>query len=87
MCDHADAGPAFRLHLVEVFQAAEVSSGVGSSGFGGLLADWVGGSHVVDAGDLQGFGALLGGGEDGQQGEQAEDEQGSHWRLLIKYRD
>ena len=65
MGDHADAWPAFGFHLVEVFKAGEVSSSVRSSGLSGLLADWVSSSHVVDAGDLQGFGALLSTGEVG----------------------
>ena len=68
MGEPADAGPAFRLHLVEIFQAGEVSSGVGSSGFSGFLADGVSGSEVINASDLHGFSALLGSGEAGEEG-------------------
>lgn len=66
MSEPANARPAFRLHLVEVFQALQVSSTVRSSGLGCLLADWVGDSEVIDAGDLKGLGALLGPGEAGE---------------------
>lgn len=74
MCDHADAGPAFRFHFVEVFKAGEVSSGIGSSGLSGLLADGVGGANVIDAGHLHGLGALVSIGEKGQQGQKGDDE-------------
>jgi len=70
--DEADAGPAFRFHLVEVFEAGEVSSSVRSSSFSSLLADGVGSTHVVDAGHLHGLGALLCVGENGQESEQSE---------------
>jgi hypothetical protein len=70
VCDHADAGPAFGFHLVEVFEAGEVCGGVGSSGFSGLLANGVGCTDVVDAGHLEGLRALLGVGEEGEQGKQ-----------------
>ena len=59
LAEPANAGPALGLHLVEVFHAGEVSSGVGSSGFSSLLADGVCGSEVINAGDLHRFGALL----------------------------
>lgn len=85
MGDHADAWPAFGFHLVEVFKAGKVSSGVWSSGFSGLLADWVSSSDIIDAGDLHGFGALLGTGEEGQEGQNSKDEHGSHCRLMINY--
>lgn len=74
----ADAGPALRLHFLEVFDAGEVGSGVGSSGFGSLLADGVGGSEVVDTGDLLGLGALIGDGEASQEGEESSNEDGLH---------
>jgi hypothetical protein len=67
MGNHANAGPAFGFHLVEVFQASDVSSGISSCGFSGLLADGVGSSDIVDASDLQGFSALLGTSEEGKK--------------------
>lgn len=66
--DHADARPALRFHLVEVFHAGEVGSGIRSSSLSGLLADGVGDPEVIDAGDLHGLGALLGSSEAGQKG-------------------
>jgi hypothetical protein len=62
------------LHLVEVFEAGEVGGGIGSSSFCGLLADGVGESEVVDAGNLHGLGALLGSGEAGEQGKDCQDD-------------
>jgi hypothetical protein len=85
LAEPADAGPALGLHLVDVFHASEVAGEVGSSGFGGLLADGVGGPEVVDAGHLHGQGAGLGCGEAGQQGEQGSNKHGSHGRLIIDY--
>lgn len=74
--DPADAGPAFLLHLHEVFHAVEVGGDVGSLLVGGLLADGVGLVDVVDAAHLEVVGALGGGGggEDGQQGEDEHQE-------------
>lgn len=71
--EEADAGPAFRFHFVEVLEAGEVSRGIGSSGFSSFLADWVGGSDVVDTGDLEGLGALLGRGKAGKQTKEGKD--------------
>jgi len=78
--DHADAGPTFGLHFVEIFQTGEVSSGVWSSSFCSLFADGVGKSEVIDAGNLHGFGTLLGGSEASEEGNESE-ENGLH--LLI----
>lgn len=62
--NHADARPAVGFHLVVVFHAGEVGDHVGSSGLGGLLTNRVGGSDIIDTGDLLGFWALfLGGGK------------------------
>ena len=58
--EEADAWPALGFHLVEVLEAGKIGGGVSSSSFGSLLADGVGGSDVVDTGDLEGLGALLG---------------------------
>jgi len=69
MGEEADARPAFGLHLVEVLQALQVSSSVRSSGFSSLLANGVGKSEIIDAGDLEGFGALLRVGEAGEAGQ------------------
>lgn len=80
--DGADAGPAFRFHLVEVLHAGQVGGRIRSSGFRGLLAHREGGAHVVHAGDLEGLGALLGVGEEGEEGEEEGDEEGSHWRFM-----
>jgi len=66
--NHADAGPAFRFHFIEVFQTGEVSSSIGSSGFSSLFADGVGKSEVINTGDLHGFGALLSSSETGEEG-------------------
>ena len=79
----ADAGPALGLHLVEIFEAGQVEGGVGSLFLGGFLADWVGLSEVIDAGDLPGLGALLGGGQAGQYREEGSDQDGPHCRLKI----
>jgi hypothetical protein len=76
--NEADAGPAFGFHLVEVLEAGEVSGGIGSSGFGGLLADGVGDPYVVDASDLHGLSALLGSGEEGQDGENGKHDSTLH---------
>ena len=51
--EHADAGPALGLHLVDVFHAGQGGNHVGSSSLGSLLANGVGSSEVVNAGDLQ----------------------------------
>lgn len=86
VCEEADAGPALRFHLVEVFHAGEVGSGIGSSSISSLLADGVGDSEVVNAGNLHGLGALLGGSEEGQKGKQSEQEHSSHLFRFIKAR-
>jgi len=65
--NHADAGPAFGLHFIEVFQAGEVGSSIGSSSFSSLFADGVGKSEIVNACDLHGFSALLGSSEAGEE--------------------
>ena len=81
MSEPADAGPAFGLHLVEVFKAGKVSSGIGSSGLSGLLADGVGSSEVINASDLHGLGALVGScgsGEDSEECEEGNNNDGSH---------
>ena len=82
--DHADAGPALGLHLVEVFHAGHVSDGIGSSSLGRLLADRVSSSEVVDTCDLHGLGALLGAGE---VGEHCQDEEGEGGLHLINIRE
>lgn len=69
MSNHADARPAFGFHLVEVFEASEIGSGIGSSGFSSFFANGVGGANVINTGDLKGLGALLGMSEEGQKGE------------------
>lgn len=66
MGDEADAGPALGFHLVEVLEAGEIGSAIGSSGFGSLLADGVGGTDVIHAGHLHGLGAGLCVGEHGE---------------------
>ena len=73
VCEEADAGPALRFHLVEVFEAGEVSSGIGSSSFSSLLADGVGSSDIINAGHLKGLGALLSSGKAGKQGKDGKD--------------
>lgn len=78
--DHADAGPALGLHLVEVFHTGHVSDSIGSSGIGGLLAHGVCGSEIIDACNLHSFGALLGAGE---VGEHCQDEKGEGGLHLI----
>lgn len=80
--EQADAGPAFGLHLVEVFQAGQVGESVGSSSFGSLLADGVGSSEVIDALDLHGFGALVVSSDQAEEGEEG-DEDSLHCRLII----
>ena len=74
----ANAGPAFGLHFVDVFHAGEVGGGIGSSSFGSFLADGVGSSEVIDAGNLGWLGALLGSGEEGKEGEEGNNNKGSH---------
>lgn len=74
----ADAGPALGLHFLEVFDAGEVSSSVGSSGLSGFLADGVGSSEIVDAGDLLSLSALLSDGEASQKGEKCSKNDGFH---------
>jgi hypothetical protein len=83
MGDHADAGPAFGFHLVEVLETGKVSRSVRSSSLRRLLADGVGSAHVVHAGHLQRFSALLGMREESQHGEQSNNNHTSHCRFII----
>ena len=78
MCEKANAWPAFGFHLIEVFQTGEVSRGVTSSSLSSLFTDWIRTSEVVDTSDLHRFSALLGAGEDGEQGQYSNDQQVSH---------
>lgn len=80
--NHADAWPAVGFHLVEVFHAGEVSSHVGSSGFGGLLAGGIGSSHIVHTHDLLGLGAVVGGG-DGGNGSENTDQESFHFCCFV----
>ena len=61
--NHANAGPALRFHLVEVFHAGQVSSSVSSCGLSSFLAHRVGCAEVIDTGDLRCLSALLGSSE------------------------
>jgi len=83
-CEKADAGPALRLHFVEVFEAGQVGSSVWSSGLCSLFADRVGSIEVINAGDLQGFSALLSCGKADEEGNQCEEDE-FHRNILIYY--
>ena len=80
--DQANAGPAFRFHLVEVFETGEVSSSIRSTSFSSLLADGVGSTNVINTGHLLSLCALLGVSEDSQKSEQGKNEHGLHGDYL-----
>jgi hypothetical protein len=74
MGNQANARPAFGFHLVEVFEAGKVSSSIGSSSFGSLLADGVSSTNVIDTGNLHGLGALLGMCEESKHGKKCNNQ-------------
>jgi hypothetical protein len=71
MGDQTNAGPAFGFHLVEVFKAGKIGGSIRTSGFSSLLADGVGGSNIIDTGNLHGFCALLRVSEEGEEGQKS----------------
>jgi len=78
MSNHADARPAFRFHLVEVFETSKISSSVRSTSFSSLFADGVGNSDVINTGNLHGFSALLGSSEVSKECKYGEHDNGFH---------
>lgn len=68
MGNPADAGPAVRSHLCEVFEAVEVDGDIFSFLTGGFFADGVGLVDVVDAFDFEVVGAVVVGHLEGEGG-------------------